>query len=91
MKAGAVDVALDVPYDAGPWVGVDQLLQFWGLDKPFAKEPQPTYPGIGTVYDYEVITKDNLPPEGEYRTPKNDFVTFFKTKWADQFGGGGAN
>ena len=91
MKAGAVDVALDVPYDAGPWVGVDQLLQFWGLDTPFSKEPQPTYPGIGTVYDYEVITKDNLPPEGEYRTPKNDFVTFFKTKWADQFGGGGAN
>ncbi len=91
MRAGNVDVALDVPYDAGPWVGVDQLLQHWGLDKPFAKEPQPSYPGIGTVYDYEVVTKDNLPPEGQYRTPKNDFVTFFKTKWADQFGGGGAN
>jgi ABC-type sugar transport system substrate-binding protein len=91
MKAGNVDVALDVPYDAGPWVGVDQLLQFWGLDKAFSKEPQPSYPGIGTVYDYEVVTKDNLPPEGKYRTPKNDFVTFFKTKWADQFGGGGAN
>jgi ribose transport system substrate-binding protein len=91
MKAGNVDVALDVPYDAGPWVGVDQLLQFWGLDTPFAKEPQPSYPGIGTVYDYEVVTTDNLPPEGEYRAPKNDFVTFFKTKWADQFGGGGAN
>ena len=91
MKAGAVDVALDVPYDAAPWIGVDQLLQFWGLDTPFSKEAQPTYPGIGTVYDYEVITKDNLPPEGEYRAPANDFVTFFKTKWADQFGGGGAN
>ena len=91
MKAGNVDVALDVPYDAGPWVGVDQLLQFWGLDKAFSKEAQPSYPGIGTVYDYEVVTKDNLPPEGEYRAPKNDFVTFFKTKWTDQFGGGGAN
>ena len=91
MKGGAVDVALDVPYDAGPWVGVDQLLEYWGRDTPFAKEPQPSYPGIGTVYDYEVVTKDNLPPEGEYREPANDFVTFFKTKWAAEFGGGGAN
>jgi hypothetical protein len=35
------------------------------------------------------VTKDNLPPEGQYRTPKNDFVTFFKTKWQDEFGTAG--
>jgi hypothetical protein len=35
------------------------------------------------------VIKDNLPPKGQYRTPKNDFVTFFKTKWRDEFGTAG--
>ena len=48
-------------------------------------EPQPDYPGIGTVYDYVVVDTSNLPPEGEYRVPENDYQTFFKTKWSNEF------
>ena len=47
----------------------------------------PDYPGVGDVFDYEVVTSDNLPPDGEYRTPDVDFVTYFQTKWKDRVRG----
>ena len=86
MKQGTVDVVVDVPYDASPWIGVDQLLEHFARDTAFEKAPQPSYPGVGDVFDYEVVTSDNLPPDGEYRAPKVDFVTFFQTKWKTEFG-----
>jgi ABC-type sugar transport system substrate-binding protein len=88
MRKGAIDVVLDVPYDAAGWVAVDQAAEFFGRRKAFDKTPAPDYGGF-EVYDYALVTKDNLPPKGQYRTPKNDFVTFFKTKWQDEFGTAG--
>jgi hypothetical protein len=86
MSQNVVDVAVDVPYDASQWTAVDQLLEFWARDKPFDKSPAPEYPGVGDLYDYEIVTKDNLPPAGEYREPKVDFVSYFKAKWEAEFG-----
>ena len=88
MRKGAIDVVLDVPYDAAGWVAVDQAAEFFSRGKAFDKNPAPDYGGF-EIYDYVLVTKDNLPPEGQYRTPKNDFVTFFKTKWQDEFGTAG--
>jgi ABC-type sugar transport system substrate-binding protein len=85
MRKGAIDEVLDVPYDAAGYVAVDQAAEFFARKTPFDKSPRPEYAGF-QVYDYALVTKDNLPPKGQYRTPKNDFVTFFKTKWADEFG-----
>jgi ABC-type sugar transport system substrate-binding protein len=85
MRAGAIDAVSDVPYDAAGWVAVDQIAEFVARQTPMADEPQPEYPGIGTVYDYVVVDSSNLPAEGEYRTPENDFVTFFTTKWQNEF------
>jgi ABC-type sugar transport system substrate-binding protein len=88
MRKGAIDVVLDVPYDAAGWVAVDQAAEFFGRRKAFDKSPAPAYGGF-EIYDYALVTKDNLPPKGQYRTPKNDFVTFFQTKWRDEFGTAG--
>jgi ribose transport system substrate-binding protein len=85
MRAGAVDAVSDVPYDAAGWVATDQIAEFVARQTPMADEPQPEYPGIGTAYDYVVVDSTNLPPEGEYRTPEHDFVTFFTTKWQNEF------
>jgi ABC-type sugar transport system substrate-binding protein len=85
MRAGAIDAVSDVPYDAAGWIAADQIAGFVARETPMADEPQPEYPGIGTVYDYVVVDTANLPPEGEYRTPENDFVTFFTTKWQNEF------
>jgi ABC-type sugar transport system substrate-binding protein len=88
MRKGAINEVLDVPYDAAGWVAVDQAAEFIARKKPFDKKPQPDYGGF-EIYDYAIVTKDNLPPKGQYRTPKNDFVTFFKTKWQNEFGTAG--
>jgi ABC-type sugar transport system substrate-binding protein len=85
MRKGAIDEVLDVPYDAAGYVAVDQAAEFFARKTAFDKNPRPDYSGF-QVYDYALVTKDNLPPKGQYRTPKNDFVTFFKTKWSDEFG-----
>jgi len=85
MRAGAIDAVSDVPYDASGWVAVDQIAELMARKTPMSSEPQPSYPGIGTVYDYVIVDSTNLPPKGEYRVPKNDYQTFFKTKWSNEF------
>jgi ABC-type sugar transport system substrate-binding protein len=85
MHAGAIVAVSDVPYDAAGWVALDQIAGFVGRQTPMSPEPQPEYEGMGTVYDYVVVDTDNLPPSGEYRTPENDFPTFFTTKWSNEF------
>ena len=54
-------------------------------ETPFDTSPQPSYGGL-EIFDYAIVTKENLPPAGQYRESKNDFVTFFKTKWQEEFG-----
>jgi ABC-type sugar transport system substrate-binding protein len=85
MRKGDIDEVVDVPYDAAGWVAVDQAAQYFARKTPFDTNPQPTYGGFET-YDYKTITKENLPPKGQYVEPTNDFVTFFKTKWKEEFG-----
>jgi ribose transport system substrate-binding protein len=85
IRRGVIDAVVDVPYDAAGWVAVDQAAEFFGRRKAFDKSPDPDYGGF-EIYDYALVTKDNLPPKSQYRIPKNDFVTFFKTKWRDEFG-----
>ena len=87
IRSGAIDAVVDVAYDASAWVAADQAAEFFARDRPFDKNPQPDYPV--TFFDNVILTKDNLPPDGKYREPKDDFVTFFKTKWKAEFGTGG--
>jgi ABC-type sugar transport system substrate-binding protein len=86
MRKGAIDEVVDVPYDAGAWIATDQLLEHWARKKGFEQSPQPKYPGVGDLFDYEIVTKDNLPPKGQYRDSKVDFVTYFENKWKAEFG-----
>jgi ABC-type sugar transport system substrate-binding protein len=86
MRKGDIDVALDVNYDAASWVAVDNLLQYWATKQPMEQNPQPSYPGVGDLYSYKIITKDNLPPAGQYVTPKVDVPSYFQAKWKAQFG-----
>ena len=88
MRRGAIDAVFDVPYDAAGWVAADQAAEYFARRTPIPKTPPPAYGGFD-IYDYAMVTNDNLPPKGQYRTPKNDFVTFFKTKWLDEFGTAG--
>lgn len=85
MRKGEINEVVDVPYDASAWIGVDQAAEYFARETPFDTSPQPSYGGF-EIFDYAIVTKENLPPAGQYREPKNDFVTFFKTKWQEEFG-----
>ena len=53
---------------------------------PFPTEPSPDYPGVGELFDYQLITKDNLPPEGQYVETEVDVPAYFTAKWNAEFG-----
>lgn len=86
MRKGAIDVVVDTNYDAGSWMGVDALFQYWANDKPITEVPQPKYPGVGDLFAYKVITKDNLPAPGKYVETPVDVPAYFQAKWKAQFG-----
>lgn len=85
MRKGAIDEVVDVDYDAAAWIAADQAAEFFARKTPPDKSPAPSYGGFG-IFDNAIVTKDNLPPQGQYRKPKNDFVSFFTAKWQQEFG-----
>jgi ABC-type sugar transport system substrate-binding protein len=86
IKSGAISAVADVPYDVSNWVATDQLAQYFARKTPLTQNPRPTYPGVGDLYSYKIITKADLPPEGEYVQPEVDVVSFFTAKWEKEFG-----
>jgi ABC-type sugar transport system substrate-binding protein len=86
MHQGAIDMASDVNYDAGMWVAIDQLAQYFGREQKIVTEPNPKYPIVGEPYTYQILTSENLPEEGEYAAPKWDIPSYFIAKWKSEFG-----
>ncbi len=87
MRQGLIDEVLDVNYDASSWMAMDSIYQFYGRDTPFTTDPSPDYPGVGDLFDYQLVTKDNLPPKGEYPQADVDVVAYFTAKWNAEFDG----
>jgi ABC-type sugar transport system substrate-binding protein len=83
---GSIDMESDVNYDAAVWEGIDGIAQELARQEPMSKENQPKYPTIGDPFTYQVITKENLPPEGEYVMPKWDVPSYFIAKWKAEYG-----
>jgi ribose transport system substrate-binding protein len=86
LRSGQLDAVADVAYDVGSWVGVDQMLEYFARKKNFDQSPRPEYPGVGNLYTIKMIDKNNLPPENQYVAQDTDVVSFFKSKWASEFG-----
>jgi len=86
MRRGAVNEVLDVNYDASSWTAADQLFQLWARETPLSDDPSPDYPGVGDLYTYQSITKDNLPEEGQYPDADVDVPAYFEAKWKAEFG-----
>jgi ribose transport system substrate-binding protein len=82
---GQMTAVCDDPYDAGSWMAVNEAAELLGHGKVVDRGPGRSVDGF-EIYDQEMITKENLPPKGQYVTPKNDFVTFFTTKWEKEWG-----
>ncbi|MQB07986.1 sugar ABC transporter substrate-binding protein [Agrobacterium tumefaciens] len=91
IRQGQTDAIATMRLDAGSWVGIDQLAQYFA--RGIALNPNAYLDGK-EVYglnlrEATLVTRENLPPEGQYVRPTDDFEAFFKAKWAREFGIGG--
>ncbi len=89
MRQGLIDEVLDVNYDASSWMAMDSIYQFTARKTPFTQDPSPDYPGVGDLFDYQLVTKDNLPAKGQYPEAEVDVVAYFTAKWNAEFGASG--
>jgi ABC-type sugar transport system substrate-binding protein len=86
MAQGAIDMTSEVNYDAAVWEGIDGIAQELAREEPMSPENQPTYPTIGDPFTYQIVTKENLPPEGEYAPTEWDVPSYFIAKWKAEYG-----
>jgi ABC-type sugar transport system substrate-binding protein len=91
MRQGLVSGMVDAATEATAWAAVDQAAQMLArgeepADDKFLEE---TYP-LDFLEPILVTPEQNMPEaENEYVEPPADFVTFFTTKWGEEFGIGG--
>jgi ABC-type sugar transport system substrate-binding protein len=90
MRQGVISAVSDTNYDAGCWEAVDQTAEFIARHRAESTANQPTYPVIGDPFTYEIITKANVPPAGQYLHTKWDVPSYFISKWQNEFGVAGA-
>ena len=82
MRKGAITEVVDVNYDVTAWEVVNALVEFEARHTPLPGYSDSTsYPGIGNPLSYQVVTKSNLPPAGQYVAPQKDGVSYFLAKW----------
>lgn len=86
MRQDQIDLLVDSNYDAAVWMAYDNLAEYFARDKEFMPDGQPEYPGVGQLFHNKTITKENLPPEGEYVPPPVDVPAYFQAKWKAEFG-----
>jgi ribose transport system substrate-binding protein len=86
IREGAIDMESDVNYDAAVWEGIDGIAEELGREETMSPENQPSYPGIGDPFTYQIIDKENLPEEGELVMPKWDVPSYFIAKWKAEYG-----
>ena len=90
IAKGELTGALENNFGAMAWVTLDQALQFWARNTPFAKDNEVFKTGYGIeILKPWIVTEENvgddpsvIPNGGE------DYVTYFETKWNKEFGVG---
>lgn len=91
IRAGNASAVAEWPIEGDIWAAVDQAAQMLTQN-----EYQPPRSRDELVPEYSLefieptlITEENLPPEGEYPPPNEDFVSYFQSKWDAEYGAGG--
>ena len=88
IRQGGADALAAMRLDACGWVGIDQIAQYFARGTEIDPD---AYLNSEAVYGFDIreaalITRANLPPEGEFWEPSYDFQSFFTAKWGVEFG-----
>jgi hypothetical protein len=87
IRAGKVDALATSAVNADLFIAMDQFAEFFARQTPINSEASSDAKGVYGVQfaGPVVITKDNLPPEGEHVPPINDYAKYFGAKWKVEF------
>lgn len=90
IRRGQADALATMRLDTESWIAIDQAAEYYARKTPF--DPK-AYLDSAHVYglnfnDATLITKENLPPAGQYVEPKEDFTAYFTAKWSAEFKAG---
>lgn len=90
ISKGQVDAIATMRLDAASYTAIDQLAAFFSRGTPLDLN---AYLNSVDVYGMDLreatlVTKDNLPPEGQYVENTTDFIAFFNEKWKIEYGVG---
>lgn len=85
IRQGKLDAVAESPFQASAWAAVDSAASVLSGSGEPIPSPGQVVDGF-PLYDYKVITKEDLPPKGELAPPTTDFITFFTEKWTQQYG-----
>jgi ABC-type sugar transport system substrate-binding protein len=86
MAQGDIDITSEVNYDMASLISLDGIAQELAREEQMSQENQPEFPVIGQPLTYAVVTKEDLPPEGEYVPTEWDVPAYFVAKWRAEYG-----
>jgi ABC-type sugar transport system substrate-binding protein len=81
---GLMDAVIEWPLEVNSWATFDQLAAYMSREK----EIENTMPPGGYSLNLappELITDENLPPEGELVRPEHNYEAFFTSKWSAEY------
>jgi ABC-type sugar transport system substrate-binding protein len=86
IRKGSIDAVADNAWSLPVWVGMDQALAKMAGNKPIASGAD-VYKGYDLPFNKPyVITKENAGAAGAAPIFGPDYETFFKAKWAKEYG-----
>jgi ribose transport system substrate-binding protein len=89
IRKGQVDAAVEDSLEWSSWVAIDQIAEFVARKTTMSADVRPDY-GQGLDFWRPIlVTKDNLPAEGQLVPAPVDYTAFFTAKWAAEFNTGG--
>lgn len=86
IRGGQLDAAAENSLEWTGWVAIDQFAEYFARGTEIDSSERPDYGDGLDFWRPTVVTKDNLPPEGQLLTPVVDFDGFFTAKWDAEFG-----
>lgn len=86
IRKGELDAAAENPLEWCGWVAIDQLAEYFARHTAISTDERPNYGAGLDFWRPTVVTKDNLPPQGQLLAPPVDFAGFFTAKWHAEFG-----
>jgi ABC-type sugar transport system substrate-binding protein len=81
---GLIDAVVEVPIEVNAWAALDQLAAYLSREQ---KIENTMPPGIYPVdlAPPVLVTKENLPPEGQRVKPEQNYEAFFMGKWGAEY------